>query len=118
MEYVINIHDSGHEIDLGSGKYKIDVLGGWGVKLGQFSISFKHKATGQIIDCERSFWPIQSFAFKKRARRIFVAQIVEPGTYKIEFGQPETLEIKETNLFFSGLFQEPLANDKISIYIH
>lgn len=65
MEQVINIHNNGHEIDLKAGKYKIDVLGGWGVKLGQFSISLKHNVTGQTVDCERSFWPIQSFAFKK-----------------------------------------------------
>ena len=67
MEHVINIHDSGHEIDLEVGEYKIDVLGGWGVKRGQFSISLKHNKTGKVVICKRSFWPIQSFAFGKRA---------------------------------------------------
>jgi len=114
----INIHNNGHEVDLEVRKYKIDVLGGWGVKIGQFSISFKHNLTGQIVDCERSFWPIQSFAFGKRAKRIFVAQIFEPGTYTVEFRQPASLAIKETNLFFTGLFQDPIPNEKISIYIH
>jgi hypothetical protein len=118
MEQVINIHNNGHEIDLKAGKYKIDVLGGWGVKLGQFSISFKNSVTGQIVDCERSFWPVQSFAFGKRAKRILTTRIVKSGTYKIEFWNPGTLEVKETNLFFSGLFQEPMPNGKISIYIH
>ena len=118
MEQIINIRDNGHEIDLEIGKYKIDVLGGWGVKLGQFSISFKHSVTGQIVNCERSFWPVQSLAFGKRAKRVFVVHIDEPGTYKIDFEEPDTLEIKETNLFFSGFFKEALPNDKISIYIH
>jgi hypothetical protein len=118
MNQVINIHNDGHEIDLEVGKYKIDILGGWRIKLGQFSISLKHNVTGQIVDCERSFWPAQSLAFGKRAKRIFVVHVVEPGTYTIEFKQPKTIEVKETNLFFSGLFQEPLSNDKISIYIH
>jgi hypothetical protein len=118
MGHIINIHDSGHEIDLEIGKYKIDVLGGWGVKLGQFSISLKHNRTGQTINCEKSFWPIQSIVFGKRAKRIFIAHIVDSGTYKIQFEHPTTLEIKETNLFFGGLFQQPLTNDKISVYIH
>ena len=118
MEHVINIHDRGREIDFEIGKYKIDVIGGWGVKLGQFSISFTHRLTGQMVDCERSFWPVQSFAFGKRAKRIFVAHIAEPGTYEIEFRHPTTLSIKKTNLFFTGLFQEPLPNDKITVYIH
>jgi hypothetical protein len=118
MEQVLNIHDRGREVDFEIGKYKIDVLGGWGVKLGQFSISLKHRITGQIVDCERSFWPVQSFVFGKKAKRIFVARITEPGTYEIEFRHPTTLEIKETNLFFTRLFQEALPNDKISIYIH
>jgi hypothetical protein len=118
MEPVINIHNNGHEIDLKIGKYKIDVLGGWGVKFGQFSISLKHNLTGQMVDCERSFWPVQSFAFGKRARRILIARVIKSGTYKVEFKQPTTLEIKETNLVFGGLFQEPIPNEKISIYIH
>ena len=118
MGQVINIHDNGLEIDFRPGKYKIDVLGGWGVKLGQFSISLKHTLTGQMVDCERSFWPVQSFAFGKRAKRIFVVSIAEPGTYEIEFRHPRTILIKETNLFFTGLFQESLPKDKISIYIH
>jgi hypothetical protein len=118
MEQVISIHNGGYEIDLEVGKYKIDVLGGWGVKLAQFSISLKHNRTGQIVDCERSFWPVRSFAFGQRAKRIFIAHIVEPGTYKIEFRHAKTLEIKETNLFFTGLFKEPLPNEKIYIYIH
>jgi hypothetical protein len=118
MGQVINIHDRDQEIDLEIGKYKIDVLGGWGVKLGQFSILLKHGRSGQTVNCERSFWPVQSFAFDKRARRIFIANIVEAGTYKVEFGKPETLKIKHTSLFFSGLFQAPIPNDKISIHIH
>jgi hypothetical protein len=118
MGHVINIHNNGQEIDLESGKYKIDVLGGWGVDLGLFSISFRHGQSGQTINCKRSFWPVQSLAFDKRAKRIFTVDIVEPGVYKIEFTNAETLRLKETNLFFMGLFQNPIPNDQISIFIH
>lgn len=118
MEQIVNIHNNGCEINLKARKYKIDVLGGWGVKLGQFSILLRHNLTGKIVECERTFWPLQSYAFEKRAKRIFIANISVPGIYKIEFNQPETIEIKETNLFFRGYFQKPIPNNEISIYIH
>jgi len=118
MGQVINIHSTEQEINLEIGKHKVDVLGGWGVDLGQFSISFIHSVTGQKVNCKKTIWPIQSFAFDKRANRIFIANILESGIYRIEFRQPETLKVKEANLFFSGLFQKPISNDKISIYIH
>jgi hypothetical protein len=118
MGHVINIHNSGQEIDFEIGKYKIDVLGGWGVELGQFSISFRHKQSGQTINCKRTFWPVQTLAFNKRARRILSVDIVERGTYKIEFTNAETLQVNETNLFFTRLSQDPIPNDKISIFIH
>ena len=118
MKHVINIRNSGQEVDLEIGKYKIDVLGGWGVNLGQFSISFIHKKSGQIINCKRSSLQIQTLEFGKRAKRIFSVEIVERGTYKIEFENAEALQVKETNLFFIGLFQSPISNDRISILIH
>ena len=118
MGHAINIYNSGQEIDLQIRKYKIDVLGGWRVELGQFSISLVHNQSGRTVNCERSFWPVQSFAFDKRAKRIFIANIIEAGTYNVEFKNSDTLKVKHTNLFFIALFQDPLPNDKISIYIH
>lgn len=116
--HVINIHATGHEINLTSGKHKIDVLGGWGVKLRQFSISLTNIRTGQRVDCKRSFWPAQSFAFGKRTRRIFTFHISESDTYRIEFTHPMTIEVKESSLFITSLFQKPLPNEHLTIYIH
>jgi hypothetical protein len=93
-------------------------LGGWGVKLGQFSISFKNNQSGQPINCKRSFLTVQSLAFDKRAKRIFSVDVLERGTYKVEFMNAETLKVKDTNLYFIGLFQDPIPNDEISVYIH
>ncbi len=118
MEQVINIHNKGIEIEFEVGKYKIDVLGGWGVNLGQFSIALKHKLNGQMAECERSFWRIQSVVHGKRAKRIFEVQISLPGIYELAFSEPTTLQVKETNLFFSRLLQKPLPNETICIYIH
>ena len=118
MGHIIKIHNSGQEIDLEIGKYNIDVLGGWGVQLGQFSVSFRHKQSGQTIACKRSLWPVQTLSFDRRAKRVFRVDIVEKGIYKVEFANAETLQVKETNLFFTALFQDPIPNNKISIFIH
>lgn len=118
MAHLINIHDSGHVIDFEIGKYKIDILGGWGVKLRQFSISFRHGESGEIINCKRSFWPVQTLVFDRRAKRVFSVEIMERGAYTVEFANAETLQVKETNLFFSGLFQVPIPCEKITIFIH
>ena len=118
MKHVINIHNTGQKIDFKIGKYRIDVLGGWGVELGQFSISFRHEQSGQTVNCKRSLWPVQTLVLDKRAKRIFTVDIVEGGTYKIIFTNVETLQVKESNSFFAGLFQDPIPNDKISVYIH
>jgi hypothetical protein len=118
MQQVISIYKSGQEIHLEIGKYNIDVLGGWGVDLGQFSISLLHIQSGQNANCERSFWPVQSYAFDKRAKRIFKVHIVNAGTYKVDFRNPETLKVRHSILFFSSLFQDAIPHDKVSIYIH
>jgi hypothetical protein len=118
MGHVINIHSSGQKIDLAIGKYKIDVLGGWGVRLGQFSISLIHDRSGEIVVCDRPLLSVQSFAFDKRAKRIFVASILAEGIYRIEFRNPKTIKIKPTNLFFSSIFQSTLPTETISIYIY
>lgn len=65
-----------------------------------------------------AFWPVQSFAFGKRSRRIFVVRIAQPGMYEIQFRNPAALKVKSTNLLFSRRVQEPLPADQISIYIH
>lgn len=117
MGYIVNIYNNGQPIDLDAGKYKIDALGGWGVDLGKFAISFKHRQSGEIVNCERPFWPVQSFAFDKRAKRIFMADIVNPGIYEVNFANPDTLKMKHGNLFLTGLFQQRIPNRKILVYI-
>lgn len=119
MGHVINIHGSGQEIHLKARTYKIDVLGGWGVQLGQFSIALKNVYSEQVVNCERSFWPVRSFAFDKRAKRIFSVDIPDDGDYVVEFRNAETLKVNESGLFFvATLFQEPIPNRGISVYIH
>lgn len=117
MSRPININKQGEEIDLKARKYRIYVLGGFGVNLGKFSISFKHKETNEIAKCEKAFWPVQSYAFEKRAKRILIVDIPEEGQYEVLFSNPETLKVKRSNLLISSLFTSNLATEQIEIVI-
>ena len=114
----ININSKGEQLDLTPGKYQIDILGGWGIRLGNFSVSFKHNDTHQVIHCERSFLPVQSSVLNTRAKKVFVLKVEESGTYTIEFANAETLKVRPSSLFFKSFFEEPIPNDNVQIYIH
>jgi len=119
MSRPINIIKKNKEIDLKIGKYKIYVLGGYRVTLGRFFIDFKHKKTNEVIECERASWPVQTYAFGKRAKRIFIVNIPEEGLYEILFNNPETLIVKSSSLFIYSIFSNNncLPTDQIEIMI-
>ena len=87
------------------------------MNLYQFSISLKNIATDESIKCKKAFWPVQAYAFGKRAKRILIVDIPEEGRYEVLFDNPETLKIKHSNLPISSMFRKPLATDKIEILI-
>jgi len=113
----ININSKKEVVDLKSSRYRIYTLGGFGVNLGQFSISLKHTETNEIIKCKKAFWPVQSFAFGKRAKRVLIVDIPKEGRYEVLFDNPETLRIKHSNLPISSMFRKPLTTDQIEILI-
>ena len=113
----ININSTEEIVDLKVSRYRIYSLGGFGVNLNQFSISLKNIATDESIKCKKAFWPVQAYAFGKRAKRILVVDIPEEGRYEVLFDNPETLRIKHSNLPISSMFRKPLATEKIEILI-
>lgn len=117
MKRTININSHGEEIELEALKYKIYILGGWGVNLGKFSISFKKVATEEIFKCEKAYWPIQTYAFEKKARRIFVMNVQEAGTYEILFNNPQSLKVKQSTSLIPSLFSSALSTKDLEIII-
>lgn len=113
----ININSEGEEINLIARKYRIYLLGGWGVNLGYFSISFKDTKTNEIIKCKRAVYPVQAFSHRKRAKRIFTVNIPKQSTYEVIFANPKSVKIRKSNLFISSLFTKPISNEKIEILI-
>lgn len=113
----ININEIGSEIYLKVGRYEIYILGGYGVKLNQFTISIRNKESKKLIDCEKAFWRIQKHKFSKRAIRFFVVDVSIEGNYEIIFKNPKSLKLKTSNLPISSLFDAPLSTDNIEVYL-
>jgi hypothetical protein len=114
----VNIHTSDTQLQLDAGKYKIDILGGWGIDLGDFSITLKHIESQKVFVCKHVFWPIQSYAFGKKAKRVFSLKLTESGVFTVEFLNPESLVVKESNLLITSRLMQPIDNQKIEAYIH
>ena len=117
MNRPININSNGEEVNLLAKRYRIYVLGGWGIDLGSFSISFKDEKTGEISRCKRAIFPVQAFSHRKRAKRIFVVDIPRQSNYEVVFENPESLIVKKSNLLISSLFTKPISNKTIEILI-
>ncbi|MFY7669620.1 hypothetical protein ACOSP6_00895 [Tenacibaculum sp. MEBiC06402] len=113
----IRIHDSNQAIILSVGIYNIDLLGGWSVSLGNFSISLTSKKSKEVIIPKVVNWRIQSYEFGKRAKRIMTLEIREPGVYFIEFKNPKDLKVRRSNLFLMKLFENEIPNDELNIWI-
>ncbi len=118
MKRLININSIGEQIDLKAGKYRIDILGGWGVKLGDFFILIKNIETQDVIKCKRTFLPVQSFVFRKRAKRIFIINVPKSARYEVVFKNQESLKVKRSNLPISSMFANPLPNKELEIYFY
>lgn len=96
---------------------QIDALGGWGVKLGDFSIAFIHAATKLAVNPRKSLWPVQSYESGKRSKRIFVVKIPQSGMYSVEIKNPESLKVRPSNLFVRSLFEQPIENERLETSI-
>ena len=42
MEIILDLNNSNQKIELSKGHYKIDIVGGWGVKLNSFKLFFEN----------------------------------------------------------------------------
>ncbi len=117
MNSPINIHNSNTKIEIPVGIYSVKVLGGWGVEVGSFSFDLKNVHNGQIIKPKGTKWRVQSFAFKKRAKKIFTLDIGQRGIFEIEFKNQKDLKVRRSNLFLTRLFENELPNENLEICI-
>ncbi|SNR14185.1 hypothetical protein [Tenacibaculum jejuense] len=117
IRFPIRIHDSNQAIALSVGVYSINVLGGWSVFLGNFSILLINKKGREVIIPKVTNWRIQSYELGERAKRIMTFEIKEPGVYFIEFKNPKDLKVRRSNLFLMKLFENEIPNNELNIWI-
>jgi hypothetical protein len=117
MSSPINIHSENYKIELPAGIYSVKVLGGWGVEVGNFSFDLKNLDNGEVIRPKGTRWRVQSFAFKKRAKKIFILDIGKRGNFVIEFKNQKDLKVRRSNLFLTRLFESKLSNECLEICI-
>ena len=115
MNKPINILEKEVEINLKARRYKIYVLGGFGVEVGDVSISLKNKETNEKITCKKAFWPVQTYEFNKRAKRVFIIDIPEEGKYEVLFFNPYSLKVKHDNLPIFSFFSYPIKTSEIQV---
>lgn len=115
MNKPINILEKEVEINLKARRYKIYVLGGFGVEVGDFSISLKNKETNEQITCKKAFWPLQTYEFSKRAKRIFIIDVPNEGNYEVLFLNPYELKVKHNNLPLYSFFSYPIETSSIQV---
>ena len=117
MRTPINIHSLNQKIYLTVGIYSVKVLGGWGVKVDDFSVNLRKLESGLIIKSENALWKLQSHAFKKRAKKIAVLDVYESGNFIVEFVNQEHLKVKKSSLFILQIFEKEIPNQDLEICI-
>lgn len=114
----INIHKD-QDIFLEEGRYRVNIIGGWGVKLNGFSIELEHLDRALLVIASRSFWPVQSFWKGRRAKRVFTFEIKEKGNYEFRFINSNNLLVRHSNLrtLMQRIFDDPIENKNLSVVI-
>ncbi|WP_299219750.1 hypothetical protein [uncultured Aquimarina sp.] len=117
MNSLINIHSVNQKVYLSVGIYSIKVLGGWSVKVNNFSVSLRKIENGLVIKSEDTFWKYQSYAFNKKTKKIAVLDIHESGNFVVEFSNPKNLKVKPSSLIVSQIFEKEIPNQDLEICI-
>jgi hypothetical protein len=112
-----NIHKPNQKVYLTTGIYGLRVIGGWSVRVRDFSVSLRIENTNITIEPKKTIWRVQDWGFKKRTKKIMIIDVQQTGNYTITFKNPKSLRVKRTNLFFHSLFEKELPNESLEICI-
>jgi len=113
----INILDRESIVSLEAKAYYIFILGGFNVKLNDFKICLRSINTGEEVLVSKSFLPVQTFAYNRRAKRVFKLDIQAQGKYKISFENAHSVKIKRSNLLIFDTFSPQKIQKDIEILI-
>ena len=116
--YTLHIDEADTEINLDIGTYRIDILGGWGVRLNGFGIVLTNRETDVTVTVTKTNLKIQSIKDGHRAIRVFLFAIFKAGTYKLHFSNINALEIKRSRLKAFSTFRKRVSRSQIQIKIY
>jgi hypothetical protein len=117
MNNPINIIDNNKQIELSPGAHHLNILGGWNVNTGNFSIILRELGGDIKIKSKDIPWRIQSFSFGKRVKKIASVEVPKKAIYEIEFLNATEVKVKKSNLIMLSVFQKNIPTNKIQIYI-
>ncbi|AXG69237.1 hypothetical protein KORDIASMS9_01457 [Kordia sp. SMS9] len=112
-----NIHKPNQKVYLTTGIYGIRVLGGWSVRVRDFSVSLRIENMNITIEPKKTIWRVQDWGFKKRTKKIMVLDVLQSGNYIITFKNPKSLSVRRSNLIVMRLFEKELPNESLEICI-
>ncbi|MDF1697576.1 MAG: hypothetical protein P1U56_17155 [Saprospiraceae bacterium] len=111
----INIFTKETYLQLEQRRYRIYLLGGWGVRLNEFDISIRNTVTKEMVSAQKAFWKVQSYAYHKRAKRILIIDVPIAGKYRVLFHYPHSLRVTYNNLLISNNFFNPLPTYELDV---
>lgn len=118
MTEPVNIYKRGHVLALEATQYHIDLMGGWKIHAGEFEVAFKNTNTRKIIPSHKAKWPMQSYGFGKRGKRILSVDIPKQGDYEIVMKNQDSLKVIKSNVWINNLFRaKVVANEDLAIYV-
>lgn len=117
MNNLFKITNNDQQIQLSVGIYNVFVIGGWHIKLNNFSVILRETNSGSVVEMKKSFWQVQSYSGKRRAKRIGTFDISLEANYNLEFNKPNELLVKKSNLMLVSSFFSYVATDAIQIEI-
>lgn len=111
----ININSTNQIIFLKQGTHHIKIIGGWGVKLGEFKIELENVNTLELITPHPYKWSAQGTDGLLRSKRILTIDVPTEGNFLIQFKNQETLKLTASSLFLFNLLAKPIDNKNILV---
>ena len=103
LDNEIEISTNNKMYELDKGKYKVHLLGGWHVKLGEFKIELINQTTKRKVETNEPKLKEQSYISGRRAKHILTFKIDKIGIYSMNTSNSKSIKVKQSNLKISNL---------------
>lgn len=117
---IVSIHSNTTQIHLVPVIYYIDIIGGFGAELNDFSISFTNVETGEVLRPKKTEWLMHSLDSSRKIR-VLDLTVNKPGKYQVDFSNAHRITLKKSlcrPFPFSLLPNRNVPNREIKIAIY